>query len=102
MGSTKENPDLLYSVARQVAKAWVTVEHADKLRRVQSRPNGAVEWVGSVQKDQRAVEERGGQGSSVPSSGLKLGGSCWKCGKEGQRMADCMAKRKLLLPGGHQ
>ena len=41
-GSWKEHPDLVYSVAREAAEAWATVEHADKLRRVQSRRKGAV------------------------------------------------------------
>ena len=40
--SWKEHPDLVYSVAREAAEAWAAVEHADKLRRVQSRPKGAV------------------------------------------------------------
>ena len=31
-GSWKEHPDLLYSVAREVAEAWETAEQADRLR----------------------------------------------------------------------
>ena len=49
-GCSKELPDLVYLVAREAAKACATVEQADKLCRVQSRPKGAVAQVGSVKE----------------------------------------------------
>ena len=49
-GSLKEHRDLVYSVAREAAEAWATVEQAGKLRRVQSRPKGAVARVGSAKE----------------------------------------------------
>ena len=39
--SWKGHPDLVYSVTREAAEAWATVEQADKLSCVQSRAKGA-------------------------------------------------------------
>ena len=80
-GCWKEHPDLVYSVAREVAETWKTVEQADKLRRVQSRPKGAVARVGSAKEEKEAVGGRGGQGSNAHSGDSKPRGSCWNCGK---------------------
>ena len=88
----KEHQDLVYSVAREAAEAWATVEQADKLRRVQSRPKGALARVGSAKEEKGAVVGQGGQGSSTRSGDSKSRGSCWNCGK-GHRMADCTTKR---------
>ena len=41
-GCWKRHPNLVYSVPRKAAQGWATVEQAYKLRRVQSRPKGAV------------------------------------------------------------
>ena len=94
----KEHPDLGYSVAREAAEAWATVEQADKLRRVQSRPKGAVARVGSAKEENGAVVGQGGQGSSARSGDSKPRGSCGKCGKGGHRMADSTIKRKVGTP----
>ena len=51
----KERLDLVYSVAREAAEAWTTVEQADKLCRVQSRSKGAVARVGSAKEEKTAV-----------------------------------------------
>ena len=57
--SWKKHPDLVYSVAREAVEAWTTVEQADKLRRVQSRPKVAVARVGSDKEKQGAAVGRG-------------------------------------------
>ena len=49
-GSWKDHPDLVYSVTREAAETWVTVEQADKVRRVQSRVKGAIARVGSAEE----------------------------------------------------
>ena len=98
----KEYPGLVYSVTREAAEAWATVEQVENLRRVYSRPKGAVARVGSAKKGKRAVVGRGGQGSSAHSGDSKPRGSCWNYGKEGHRMADCTTKRKSSPPGGQQ
>ena len=54
-GSWKEHPDLVYSVAREAAEAWATVEQTYKLRRVQYRPKGAVAQVDSAKEKKEAV-----------------------------------------------
>ena len=46
-GCWKKYPDPVYSVAREAAEAWATVEQAGNFRLVQSRPKGAVARVGS-------------------------------------------------------
>ena len=92
----------MYSVAREAAEAWATVEQADKLRRVQSRPKGAVARVGSAEEEKTAGVGRGGQRSNARSDDSKSRGSCWNCGKEGHRMANCTTKRKSGPPGGQQ
>ena len=51
----------MYSVAREAAKAWVTVEQVDHFRRGQSHPKGVVERVGNVEEEIGAVVGRGGQ-----------------------------------------
>ena len=81
----------MYLVAREAAEAWATVEETDKLRRVQPRPKNAVAKVG-----------RGRQGSSARSGDSKPRGSCWNCGKEGHRMADCMITQKSGPPERQQ
>ena len=96
----KEHPDLVYSVARKTAEAWATVEQADKLRRVQSRPKDAGTRVGSAKEEKGAVVGRSGQESSTCSGDSKPRGSCWNCGKDGHRMADYTTKRKSGSPGG--
>ena len=101
-GCWKEHPGLVYSVAREAAEAWVTVEQADKLRRVQSRPKGAVARVGSAKEEEGAVVGRGGQESSARSGDSKPRGSCWNCGKECHRMTECTTKRRSGPPGGQQ
>ena len=50
----------MYSVAREAAEAWATVEQADKLRCVQSCPKRAVARVGSAKEEKAAVVGRGG------------------------------------------
>ena len=75
-GSWKEHPDLVYSVAREGAEAWATVEQANKLRCFQSRPKGAVAQVGSAKEEKGAAVGRGGQESSPRSSDSKPRGSC--------------------------
>ena len=92
----------MYSVARETVEAWATVEQADKLRCVQSRPKGAVARVGSAKEEKGVVVGRGGQGSSARSGDSKSRGSCWNCGKKSHRMADCTTKRKTGPPGGQQ
>ena len=52
-GSWREHPYLVYSVAREAAEAWATVEQADKLRRTQSRAKGAVARVGSAKEEKQ-------------------------------------------------
>ena len=101
-GSWKEHPDLVHLVSREGVKVWAIVEQADKLRRVQSYANGAVARVGSTKEEITARIEYGGQGLSARSGDLKLRGSCWSCGKEGLRMADCTSRRKLGAPGVQQ
>ena len=91
-GSWKEHSDLVYSVAREAAGACATVEQADKLRRVQSRENGAVARVGSAKEENPVGVGRGGKGSSARSDYSKPRGSCWNWGEEGHRMADCATK----------
>ena len=51
----KENPDLVYSVAREATEAWTFVKRAARLRRVPSRPNGAVARVDSVKEEKGVV-----------------------------------------------
>ena len=80
------------------SKVCSTVEQADKLRRVQSRPKGAVARVGSAKEENGAVVGQGGQGSSARSGDSKPRGSCGKCGKGGHRMADSTTKRKVGTP----
>ena len=92
----------MYSFGREAAEVWGTVKQADKLRRVQSRPKGAVARVGSVKEGKGAVVGLGGQGSSARSGDSKPRGTCWNYGKEGHRMADCTIKRKSGPPGGQQ
>ena len=70
-GCWKEHPDLVYTVAREAAEAWATIEQADKFRRVQSHPKGAVARVGSAKEEKRAAVRRGGQGSSARSGDSK-------------------------------
>ena len=101
-GGWDEHPDLVYSIAREAAEAWASVAHADKLRRAQSRPKGAVARVGSAKEEKTAGIGRGGQRSSARFGDSKPRGSCWNCGKEGHRTADCTIKRKLGPPGGQQ
>ena len=79
----------------EAAKAWATVEQADKLRPVKSRPKSAVARVDSAKEKTGAVVGRGGQGSSAHSGVSKPRGSCWNCGKEGHRMPDCPTKREV-------
>ena len=98
----KEHPELVYSVSRKATEGWATVEQADKFRRVQSCPKGALAQVGSAKEENGAVVGPGGQGSSTRSGNLKPRGNCWNCGKEGHRMADCTTKRKSEPPGGQQ
>ena len=83
----------MYLVAREATEAWATVDQVDKLGRVQSRPKGAVARVGSAKDERGAVVGRGGQGSSACSGDSEPRGSCWNCGKEGHRMADCSTWR---------
>ena len=64
----------MYSVVREAAEAWTTVEQTEKLRRLQSRPKRAVARVGSAKEAKGAVVRRREQGSSARSSDLK--GSC--------------------------
>ena len=52
-GSWKENPDLVFSVVREAAEAWATVEQADKLSYVRSRAKGAVARVGSAKEEKQ-------------------------------------------------
>ena len=59
-GSWKEHPDLVYSVAREAVEAWEIVEQADELRRVQSRPKGAVARAGTSKEAKAAGVGRGG------------------------------------------
>ena len=92
----------MYSVAREAAEAWATVEQADKLCRVQSCPKVAVARMDSAREEKGAVVGRGGQGLSARSGDSKPRGSCWNCGNEGHRMADCTTKRKSSHPGGQQ
>ena len=101
-GSWKEYPDLVYSVAREAAEAWATIEQADKLRRVQSRPKGAIARMGSAKEEKGPVVGRGGQGSSARSGDSKPRGSSWNCGKGGHRMADCTTKWKSEPSRGQQ
>ena len=54
-GSWKEHPNLMYSVAREGAEAWATVEQADMLRRVQFCVKCAVARVGS-DKEKKQLE----------------------------------------------
>ena len=54
-GSWKEHPNLVYSVAREGAEAWATVEQADMLRRVQFCAKCAVARVGS-DKEKKQLE----------------------------------------------
>ena len=98
--SSKEHPDLVYSVAQEGAEAWATVEQVDKLRRVQSRAEGAVARMGSAKEEKTAEVGCGGQGPSARSGDLEPRCNCWNCGKEGHSMADCTTKRKLGRPGG--
>ena len=93
-GSWTEHPDAMYSVAREGVEAWETVEQADKLRRVQSRAKGVVARVGSIKESKATGIRRGEHRSSARSGDLKPRGSCWNCGKESHRMADCTTKRK--------
>ena len=78
-GGWKKDPDFVYSVVREAAEAWVTVEPADKLRRVQSHPKAAVERVGSDKEEKGEVVERVGQGMNPRSGDSKPSGSCWNC-----------------------
>ena len=80
------------SVSREAAEAWATVEQEDKLRCVQSRAKGAVARVGSAKEERIAGVGHDEQGSSARSGDLKPCGSCWSCGKEGHRMADCTSR----------
>ena len=66
-GSWKEHPDLVYSVERETAEGWETVEQTIKLRHVQSRTKGIVARMGSAKDIKRAVVGRGGQWSSARS-----------------------------------
>ena len=79
-GSWKKHPDLVYLVAREAAKAWATVEQADKqadkLRRVQSRAKGAACPSGQCQGGKNSWSKGGGQGSSAHSGDSKSRGSC--------------------------
>ena len=52
-GCWKEHSDLVYSVAREAAKAWATVEQANKLCRVQSRPKGPIARVGNARRGKK-------------------------------------------------
>ena len=81
-GSWKEDPDIVYSVAREAAEGWETVEQANKIRRAQSRTNGTVARVGSAKDRKRAVVGRGGQWSGARSGDSKPRESCWNCRKE--------------------
>ena len=101
-GSWKEHPDLVYSVVREAPEVWASVQQADKLRHVQSRPKGAVARVSSAQKGKEAVVGQGGKGLKAPFGDSKPRGSCWNCGREGQRMDDCTTKRKSGPSGGQK
>ena len=101
-GYWREYPDLVYTVAREVAEVWATVKQADKLRRVQFRPKGSVARVGSAKEENGAIVGRGGEGSSARFGDSKPRGSCWDCGKEGHRMTDCTPKRKSGPPRRQQ
>ena len=93
----------MYSVPREAAEAWATVEQADKLRRIQCRARCAIARVGKGEGGKTAGVGRGRQGSSARSGDSKPRGSCWNCGKGGRRMADCTTKRNSGSPGGqHQ
>ena len=80
-GGWKEHQDLVYSVAREAAEPWATVEQADKLRRVQSHTKGAVVRVGSAKEEKTAEVGRGGQGPSARFGDLKPCDSRWSCGR---------------------
>ena len=55
-GCWKAHPDLVYSVAREAAEAWATVEQADKLRSVHSCPScrASVQCQGGKRSSSRA------------------------------------------------
>ena len=67
MGNWKEHPYLVYSVAREAAEDWATVDQTDELHRVQSRAQGAVARVASAKEEKTAGVGRGGQCSSTRS-----------------------------------
>ena len=92
----------MYSVRREAVEAWVTVEQADKLSRVQSLPKCDVARVGSAKEKEGAVVEQGRQGSTARSGDSKPRDSCWNCGKESRGMTDYTTKRKSGPPGGQQ
>ena len=66
-GSWKRHPNLVYSVAREAAEAWMTVEQTEQLRRVQSRPKGTLARVGSANEEKITVDRttRTGVESSI-------------------------------------
>ena len=101
-GCWKDHPDIVHLVAREAAEGGATVEQTDKLRRVQSRPKGAIARVGSAKEEKGEVIGQGGQGSRTRSGDSKSRGSCWNCGKESHRMADCTTKRKSGPPAEQQ
>ena len=57
-------------ITREPAEAWATVEQADKLRRVQSRPKSAVGRVGGAKKGKGAVV--GQRGIAAPIHNLTI------------------------------
>ena len=72
----------MYSVAREAAKAWATVEQVDQFRRVQSHPKGVVERVGSTEEEIGAVVGRGGQRGQVLALAIR---SCVAAGGAAER-----------------
>ena len=82
------------------AETVVTVELADKLRRVQFRAKGAVARFRSAKEDKSAGAGRGEQRSNARSGGSKPRSSCWNYRKKGHRTADCTTKRKSGPPRG--
>ena len=52
-GCWKEHQVVVCSIAREAAEVWATAEQADKLRRVQSRPEGAVAQVISDKEEKK-------------------------------------------------
>ena len=100
----KNDPDVVFEVAKQAAEECCIVEQADKHREQQLHDKSASSGgkVSNASKDSRSEGARFGAEASGSGSNFKgvrsIQGECWHCGMQGHMMQHCPA-RKQSAPG---